>query len=87
MTEPFQSSHFTTDRLGFPPTLEAELRALSPQVREWLAGAIEDVWESRRRETAGQYLPQLLHHQVGHQLDAIRAILTGKPSRAGRDLG
>jgi len=84
------SQHFgpfvpTSGRLPVPRTLEQELKALSPEVRQWLASAIEDIWESRRRETADEMFPQLLDPQVGTQLDAIRAMLTGRLSQAGRD--
>lgn len=84
------SHHFgpfvpTSGRLPIPRTLEQELKALSPEVRQWLASAIEDIWESRRRETADEIFPKLLVPHVGTQLDAIRAMLTGRPSLAGRD--
>jgi len=76
-------SHFgtfvpTAARLPIPCTLEQELKALSPEVREWLASAIADIWESRRRETADEIFPHLLDPHVGTQLDAIHAMLTGE---------
>jgi len=69
----------TSGRLPIPRTLGQELEALSPEVRQWLARAIEDIWESRRRETADEISPHLLDPEVGTQLDAIRAMLTGEP--------
>jgi len=84
------SQHFgpcvpTSARLLIPRTLAQELKALSPEVRQWLASVIEDVWESRRRETADELFPHLLDPHVGARLDAIRAMLTGRLSLAGRD--
>jgi len=85
MTQRFGPFVPTSDRLLIPRTLEQELKALSPEVRRWLASAIEDIWESRRRETADEFFPQLLDPHVGAQLDAIRAMLTGRRSPAGSD--
>ena len=77
------SQHFgpfvpTSGRLPIPRTLEQELKALSPRSSPMAASAIEDIWESRRRETADEIFPQLLNPRVGIQLDAIRAMLTGE---------
>ena len=75
----------TSGRLPLPCTLEQELKALSPEVRQWLASAIGDIWESRRRETADEIFPHLLDPHVGTQLDAICELLTGRLSLTGRD--